>query len=230
MTGGAVRLGRELALGLAAEGYDIALHYYRSAKEAQQTAKVIGKLEVNVSLHALDLMHPASAGKLVDAAIKEHPGLELLVNSASIFDPGTYLETDEDLFNRHFALNFRAPFFLTQRFAQKAKQAKHVVNILDTAIQRNSQHRFAYLLSKKAFKDFTEMAAIALGPNIRVNGIAPGTVLPQPEDVPTREKLAKLPLKKDCGPEDILKALHYLVDAEGITGQILFVDGGRHLL
>lgn len=231
VTGAAKRLGREIALHLAREGYDIALHYRTSQAEAEKTAAEIRALGRRCEMFSADLADTKNLAPLVEKARAAFPGLSVLVNSASVFDRGNLLESDEAFYRRQFSINFDAPVFLTRAFAKAAGRGT-VVNLLDSRIAADSHPYFFYLLSKKALADFTRMAAAELGPKIRVNGVCPGYVLP-PEgwDDHYRATLEKkLPLGKTATAQDVARAAHTLIANESLTGQLLFIDGGEHLL
>jgi pteridine reductase len=228
VTGGAVRLGRALALALAADGYDIALHYGRSAAAAEQTAAEIRANGVECRLFAHDLADTAGLAGLMTAVRAAFPRLNLLINSASAYGQAPIGLTTAELFDQQFAVNLRAPFFLTQAFAQQVG-AGQVINILDNKIGFNQFQYAAYLLSKKALAEFTRMAALEFAPALRINGIAPGVVLP----AGTRSaayvawRIEGIPLRRQGDVEDITAALRYLIGASFVSGQILTVDGGE---
>jgi NAD(P)-dependent dehydrogenase (short-subunit alcohol dehydrogenase family) len=230
VTGGAKRIGRDIALTLARKGFDIALHFRASGDDAQATADEIRRIGRQCEPLEADLADPAQVQALLPAAMRALPHCNLLVNNASVFDRGEFRDTTEELFERTMNVNFRAPFFLARDFARLCKTG-HIINLLDAKIARTSVAYFAYTLSKKALAEFTRMAAKVLAPNIRVNGICPGPMLPPPgQSAESLQKLAAtVPLGRVGDPQDIASAVAYLVDNEFITGQWLFVDGGQHL-
>lgn len=231
VTGASKRIGRQIALTLAADGWDIAVHYRGSQKEAMATAQEIRALGRRCELFEADLGDMRQVERLVPAVADAMPGLELLVNNASIFEPASFLETQEAFFDRIFTINFKSCFFLARDFARICRKGQ-IVNMLDTKIARSaSPSYFAYTLGKKALAAFTEMAAKELAPDIRVNGICPGPILPPPgKDSDYLEKFAgRVPLKRIGSPELIVDAILFLVRNSYVTGQWLFVDGGEHL-
>jgi pteridine reductase len=231
VTGGARRLGSEIALHLAAKGYDIALHYNRSASEAAYVARRIGELGVRCELLQADLEDAGSYMPLIRQAHGAFPHLCALVNNASVFDVGSFLDGDVALYEREFRTNTQAPIFLTQAYAQVVGKG-HVVNMLDTCVTQHKHSYFYYLLSKKTLFEFTKMAAMELAPAIRVNGVAPGYILPADgwgEDYRARLE-ARLPMRRTATVGDIVQAVELLVTTDAMTGQCLFIDGGEHLL
>ncbi len=230
ITGSAKRLGKAMALGLASQGYDIALHYNHSHTDALRTAELIREQGRVCELFRCNLYNLPEVRGLVPRVIDKMPQCEILINNASMFDRHDFFHVTEDSLDRDMQINFKVPFFLTQTFSG-TKSARLVINMLDTRISGMDTEHFTYYLSKRALADFTKMAAKVLGPRIRVNGICPGPILAPPgEDAEYLEEIAKrIPLKKAGNPDYILSALIYLLENEFITGELLFVDGGEHL-
>lgn len=230
VTGGAIRLGRAIALALASAGYDIALHYGRSADAAEISAAEIRALGVACHLLNHDLADVDGLADLVARAKTALPHLGILVNSASAYTQATLATTTPAIFDQQFAVNLRAPFFLTQAFAQQLG-AGHVINIIDNKIAFHQYQYAAYLLAKQALAEFTRMAALELAPAIQVNGVAPGVVLPattrSPEYVAWR--IQGIPLQRQGSTNDITGTILFLLNSPFITGQILIVDGGEGL-
>ncbi len=230
VTGGAKRIGAAIARALARSGYDVALHYLNSAEAAERTAAEIEGLGRRCRPFRCDLNdHDETAGLIGE--VREHfTDLNVLVNNASIFQGGTLADTAPDLLERHFNINFRAPFFLTQAFAEGCAEG-HVINVLDTRVSRSDPHHAAYTLSKKALLELTRMAARELGPAIRVNGVAPGMILPPPGGVmdELERRSAGLPLKRIGDTDNLVAAVIFLLDNPFVTGECIYVDGGEHL-
>ena len=158
--------------------------------------------------------------------------ITLLVNSASIFEKCKFTETEEDIFDRHMNINFKAPFFLSQDFAKQCTNNGHIVNICDTFTNKRKTSYFAYLLSKKVFRSFSKMAAAELAPKIRVNAVLPGAVEEYSENVDPQfleKRINELPMKKLVKVDEIIKAILQLEESN-LTGQELFLDGGEQLL
>lgn len=231
ITGGAKRLGQAIALQLASQGYDIALHYHSSKIEAAKTQQLILAKGVRCELFACDLAHERDVLRLMTDVVKSFKDVTVLVNNASIFIPNRFGAQDLTLFKSHWDINFKAPYILSCEFARLVKKGQ-IINFIDTNVVKNVSHHEDYLLTKKSLADFTKMAAASWGPHIRVNGISPGMILApvnnQPDD---RQKRAnRIPLKKVGNPTYILKALSSILANEYITGQIMTVDGGEALI
>ena len=230
VTGGARRIGAAIAKALALHGYDVALHYHTSAEPAERTARDIEDLGRRCRLFRCDLNDHDGTAALVPAVREHFPRLNVLVNNASVFERGTLRETGRDLFERHFNIHFKAPFFLTQAFAESCPEGQ-VINILDTRVRRSDPHHTAYTLSKKALLELTRVAARELGPGIRVNGVAPGMILPPPGGVvdELERRSAGLPLKRIGDTANVVAAVLFLIDNPFVTGECVYVDGGEHL-
>ena len=228
VTGGAIRVGRSIALALAREGYDVAIHYNSSSDGAQKTLE---ELKITGGSHAsfpLDLSETGKINEFVRNVKDKMGGLDVLVNSASVYDKANLRDTDPELFEKQFRINLEAPFFLTSAFARHAGRG-HILNIIDNKIAFQQFSYAAYLLSKKGLAEFTKLAALELAPEIRVNGVAPGVTLPPPDrsEEYLNWRIQGIPLQKSGDPEFIAEAVLFFLRSEFITGQILMVDGGE---
>ncbi|NQT26057.1 SDR family oxidoreductase [candidate division KSB1 bacterium] len=230
ITGGAKRIGKAIAIALAERGFDIALHYQNSEKAAEETASDIRKLGVECVLFRCDLSDMQAVSELIPSVQNTLGQCDLLVNNASIFERAPLLETSLELMERTIQINLKAPIVLSKAFAKDGNQG-HIINLLDTKITVDRSPYFIYTLTKKAIHDFTRMAAVELGPHIRVNGIAPGLILPSVDSSPEDfERMGeKTPLQMTGDPSNIIQAVLYLLDNLFVTGECLFVDGGEHL-
>ena len=231
VTGAAKRLGRQVALLLAKEGYQIALHYHRSKLEAMSTAQAIYKTGVRCELFSCDLADEAQTLKLVPQVFKAFPNLNVLVNSASIFIPNRFGAADLTLFKTHWDINFKAPYILTCEFARLVKRGQ-VINFIDANVVKHKTDYADYLMAKKALLEFTKMAAVQWGPRIRVNGISPGMILaPVNNQQDDRIKRAhQIPLQRTGRPAHILQSVQFLLENDYLTGQIIANDGGEGLI
>jgi len=230
ITGGAKRIGRAVAHGLAERGYDIALHYRASKAEADKLAAEIHKKGCECALFQADLENREDVKNLIPRVINHFPDCRLLVNNASIFYRMEFLETDEKNLDQFLQIHLKTPFFLSQAFAKYCEKGL-IINMLDSKISKNPIRYFSYVLSKKALAALTTLSAKALGPEVRVNGIAPGIILPSSEssEKEIEQMAAQLPLGKKGNTGDVVSAVFSLIDNTYMTGQILYVDGGDHL-
>lgn len=231
ITGGARRIGRAIALRLADLGFSIALHYNGSREDAERVGDELRRAGARCSLFQCDFDDGDAVLRLIGDVVATCPDLSALVNNASIFERGPLLETDPTLFDRHFRINLRAPFFLTRDFARRRRRG-HVINLVDTKINRNADPYFAYTLTKKTLYEFTKMAAVQLGPQVRVNAVGPGLVLPPPgkDESYLAEQARSIPLQRHGDAASVCDAVAFLVKNTFVTGQVIYVDGGAHLL
>ena len=232
VTGGAVRVGRAITEALAREGMRVVVHYNSSSGPADEVCDEIRRGGGEAVAIGADLSKVEEVKRLADEARDAFGGIDVLVNNASVFPAERLEEVDEELFDRTMAINLRAPFFLTKHLAPTLRERRGtVINLCDLAGLQPWAAYAAHSVSKAGLVHLTRVAARSLAPEVRVNGIAPGTVLP-PEDM-SEEEVAKLaertPLKRNGSPGDVVHALLYLLRADFVTGEILLVDGGRTL-
>ncbi|MGE0375799.1 MAG: SDR family oxidoreductase [Planctomycetaceae bacterium] len=234
VTGGAVRVGRALCLMLARNGARICLHYGRSRDAAEQTALDIRALGGEVVTVQSDLLQPELAAEtILSAAVQSFGRINVLVNSAAIFEPGTLRDTTPDDWDRHQRINLLAPVCLSRRFADHVPSDGQgaIINIADWRALRPQPGHLAYTLSKAGLVCLTQILAQELAPRIRVNAIAPGAILPSTSADPSEfEQLAEvIPLGRTGHPGDIAGAALYLLQSDFVTGEVLHVTGGQHL-
>ena len=236
ITGGARRLGRGMVKALHGSGMDIVVHYYSSEIEAHDLKKELEKNRANsIFLVKGNLREPLMAKQIISSAIEHFGRLDLLVNNASSFFPTNLNNTSLNQFNELIDTNFMAPYLLSQAGANYFRKNKGaIVNITDIYADRPLKSHSVYSASKAALKSLTQSLARELAPYIRVNAIAPGNIL-WPEGQAFGEKQQNLidstPLKRIGTPADIEKALLFLwQDAPFITGQTLYIDGGRSIV
>lgn len=230
VTGGAIRVGRAIALELARNGYTIALHYNSSAEKALETMGEIRRMGGQVEGFQQDLSQTEELSTFFDRVLEKMGRLDVLVNSASVYDPGVIRDTNLDLYRKQFLVNLDAPFFLTRSFANRC-EGGHIINIIDNKIATRQFQYSAYLLSKKALAELTTLSAVELAPGFRVNGVAPGVTLPPPDRSPEYLEWRRrgIPLQELGDPDYIAKAVTFFLSSDFITGQILHVDGGESI-
>ncbi|MGJ8602503.1 MAG: SDR family oxidoreductase [Marivita sp.] len=243
ITGAGKRLGRAMALYLADRGYDIAVHYASSQREAEEVADLIrakGRMACTVQA---DLLNETATQALTDSAIAGLGGpLTVLINNASIFEYDTLGTATRESWDRHLESNLRAPFVLTQCFAAQLPGAQTdaqgepvasglVINMIDQRVRKLTPEFMSYTIAKMGLWAFTQTAAQALAPTCRVNAIGPGPTLRggrQSEAHFAKQRAATI-LERGANTSDITAALGYFLDAPAVTGQLLCVDGGQHL-
>ncbi len=234
VTGGGKRLGRAIALGLASAGADVFVHYRRSAEDAEQTVAEIRRGGGRAASGAMDLADPAQAPGLVEVATNALGPVSILINSASGFPVDSLGDVTLAQWRRTQDLTLATPVFLTQAFAAALPAEEHgvVVNLTDVRTLTPYRTHFSYVVAKGGIDTFTRAAALALAPRIRVNAVALGVILPPPgEDAEYVTRLAAdLPLPWPGGPAPVVEAVRSLIVNDFVTGEIVRVDGGGHLV
>jgi NAD(P)-dependent dehydrogenase (short-subunit alcohol dehydrogenase family) len=230
VTGAARRLGRMFALACGRAGADVIIHHGHSQAEAESLRDEIASLGRRAWILASDFSHPESVSQLIDDACELSP-LYGLVNSASIFEPLSVHDTTLDDWNRHIDINLTAPFLLCQAFAKHVKEGR-IVNILDWRALRPGADHFPYTVTKSALAAMTKSLAIAFAPHITVNGLALGAILPPADSQSASEKIIEaVPAQRWSEPGEVEEALLFLLSGPAyITGEIIHLDGGRHLV
>ncbi len=229
VTGAARRLGRHIALSLAERGMHVIVHYATSRREAEETASLVREKGVRAWLIQADFSSTDEPEAFAEKCGEVSPEVTVLINSASIFRHGSILDAPIVEFIDNFRINALAPLELCRWFAGQASFGS-IVNLLDARMDDYVRDHIPYALSKLTLNSMTRILSLELAPEIRVNAVAPGVVLPPPgEDEEYLKKWAATnPLKTSGSPADISEAVLYLVDADFVTGQVIYVDGGRH--
>ena len=232
VTGGAVRIGRAIARALADAGAGVVIHYrgsHGAAREARDEIRARGGRAWTLRA---DLARDAAAEALVGRAARlAGAPVDILVNNAAVFHRDPLSRADGSALRSEFAVNLFAPLLLLRALAAQGRRGV-AINLLDRRIEGLDVACGPYVLSKKALAEATRLAARAFAPRVRVNGVAPGAILPPPGRGPgyLKVRAGPVPLRRQCTPEDVAGAVLFLVRAEAVTGQIVFVDGGQHLL
>jgi NAD(P)-dependent dehydrogenase (short-subunit alcohol dehydrogenase family) len=236
VTGGARRIGAAIVVSLARYGYAVAIHANRSRTAAEALAREITNAAGRAVVVDGDLADHDAVMALVPSAAAALGPLTLLVNNAGEFEPDEIGTLEPALFDRHFAVNLRAPLFLAQTFAAQASSTQalanpSIVNLLDQRVLRPTPRFLSYGIAKSALHAATTTLAQALAPRVRVNAVAPGPTLPNPRqtvDAFLRYGQA-MPLGHGATPEEIASAVLYLAEASSVTGVTIAVDGGQHI-
>jgi NAD(P)-dependent dehydrogenase (short-subunit alcohol dehydrogenase family) len=229
VTGAARRVGRVLALALADAGANVVVHFHTSHGEAEQTAAAIEARGGRAALVRGDVARHDDVARIIDCAQREFGGLDILVNSASVFERKPLLDITEADWDRVLAVNLKGPFMLSQAAAPLLRRHGGViVNILDLSALQPWPSFAHHAVSKAGLLQLTRVLARALAPDVRVNAISPGTVL-APEEHAGDDGERRLTARAG-DPADVVEALLYLVRSDFVTGENLVVDGGRMLL
>ena len=232
ITGAAKRIGRSLALAVARAGSDVVIHFGDSLSDAESLRDEIQALGRKAFLLQADLADPTQAVSLMPHARAFGP-IYALVNNAAIFEPLTWDNCSLEDWNKHLMINLTVPFLLSQAFAQDSepKGNRRIVNLLDWRAERPGADHLPYTISKAALAALTRSLAIALAPDVTVNALALGAVLLPSDGKATTDILDRVPAHRWADLEEVGKALLFLLDGPTyITGEIIHVDGGRHLL
>jgi len=242
VTGAARRIGRAIARDLAAHGWDVAVHYHGSADEA---GGLVGEIEASgrraVALQA-DLAQEAEAAGLVARAYERLGSISLLVNNAAIFEHDLPRTADAVTWQRHMAINLRAPLVLTQGLLAQLPPAPdgepaepgieaNVINLIDQRVLNLTPHYTSYTVSKAGLWALTRHLALALAPRVRVNAIGPGIVLPPPgAGAESLEAMRRaMPLRRGADVDEVCACVRFLLATPSLTGQMIALDGGQHL-
>ena len=232
ITGAARRVGRSLALAAARAGADIVLHYGQSRREAEELAVEIRALGRHAELLSADLNDAQQVEQLAQAALQNGP-LDGLINNASLFEPLSWDQTDLTEWNRHLMVNLTTPFLLSQAFARAlpADAQGRIINLLDWRALRPGPDHLPYTISKAALAALTRSLAAALAPRITVNGLALGAILPPSDGGDAEGVLRLVPAGRWAELCELDEAVLFLLSGPAyLTGEIIHLDGGRHLL
>ncbi len=231
ITGSARRLGKEISLVCAAAGFDVIIHSNKSQNEAQSLIEQIHKIGGRARNISADFSDPVKAAETFTKVFAEEKNLFALINNASIFEPGSFLESSYESWKSNFDINLTVPFLLSQSFAKHmAKNKGRIINILDWRALRPGKDHFAYTISKSALASMTKSMAVALAPDIVVNGLALGAILP-PSDGGSGSIISPVPAGRWATIKEFTDSILFLLTGpEYITGEIIHLDGGRHLV
>ena len=233
ITGAGKRVGKVLALNMAQHGWRVGLHYKSSSEGAEAVATLIQDTGGQAYALQADLADSDQVESLIPHCIEALGTPTCLINNASLFEPDTLQSLTLDGWDAHLNINLKAPIMLSQAFARSLGEQGmgNIINILDQKVWRLTPHYFSYTISKAALWTATQTLAQALAPRIRVNGIGPGPTLPNTRQSwqEFEQQCASLPLERGTTPEEIADAVRFILDAPAMTGQMIALDGGRHL-
>jgi pteridine reductase len=233
VTGGASRVGRAISSALAQHGCHLVVHYHRSAQAAEEVVRMARSIGVRAIRAQADLRREEDVEALFASVDEGFDRLDILVNSAADMQAGDLRSATINDWEQTINLNLRAPFLCTQQAARRmGGRSGVIINISDVAAAKTWTRFPVYSISKAGLEMLTRLAARSLGPQIRVNAIAPGLVLRAPDTDPERwENLYRaLPLGRPGSPDDVARGVIFLCQNEFITGETLFIDGGRQLI
>ncbi|MBM3486368.1 MAG: SDR family oxidoreductase [Alphaproteobacteria bacterium] len=233
VTGAGRRIGRTIAEALAGLGYSVAIHFQRSRADAEAVAHAIVAAGGRAAVLAADLGREAETRTLVARAAAALGPLTCLVNNASVFDADSIASATRESWDAHMEVNLRAPFVLMQDFAAQLPHdaTGNVINLLDERVWNPTPYFVSYTVSKIGLWTLTQTLALALAPRVRVNAIGPGPTLPSARQslAQFERQWAAMPLKRGTTPDEIAAAVRFILDSPAMTGQMIALDGGRHL-
>tara|TARA_B100000686_G_scaffold263167_1_gene276788 strand:- start:123 stop:872 length:750 start_codon:yes stop_codon:yes gene_type:complete len=233
ITGAATRVGRAIALHFAEKGWNVALHYFRSSSKALKLKKIIEQNWVKAALIKADMRNPKQVEKIMLIAKKKLGTIDCLINNAALFEKDDILNFTSKSWNEHLNINLLAPAILTKQFAKQApkKTVSNIINIIDQRIFNLTPFFMSYTISKSGLQTLTKTMAMRLGPNIKINGIAPGPTIKSKRqtDRHFKNQVQSTLLKKSVRLEDICDTVEFLINNNSITGQIIAVDSGQNL-
>jgi NAD(P)-dependent dehydrogenase (short-subunit alcohol dehydrogenase family) len=221
-----------MVMMLAEQGAKVIIHHGHSHDEAERTRDEIQSNGGMAYILQADLNDHQQVEKLIRDTQKIGR-ISAIVNNAAIFDPINFKETDLDIWNRHININLTAPFLLSQLFASSisSEETGKIINIVDWRALRPQADHFPYTISKAGLIALTKSLAVALAPNIQVNGLALGAILPPSDGSATNDILQNVPANRWANIKEVNESLLFLLTGpEYITGEIIHIDGGRHLI
>ena len=233
ITGAARRIGRAIALALAERGWNIAVHYHQSESDAEKLITEIESFGVKAIKIRCDLTNPDAVDQLIPLCRKQLAAPTCIINNASAFQPDRVPELTDDLWEAHLAINLKAPVFLAQSLVKHLPDGTdgNIINIIDQRVWRLTPDFFSYTISKAGLWTATRTLAQAMAPRVRVNAVGPGPVLKsvhQTDDDFAGEVRSTL-LKQAPMPEDIARAVLFILETSAMTGQMIALDSGQHL-
>ena len=241
VTGAARRVGRAMAIGLASEGARVVIHYGRSRSDAEATVEEAIALGSEAVAMSADLSEPESISSLFDGIDDRFGGLDVLINSAARFDSGPFEGISHEAWQRSLDVNLTAPFLCSQRAARLMRKSAHlrdgaavIINMADLSGIHPWRQHVQHGVSKAGLLHLTRIMARELAPDVRVNAIVPGAILPPPGVEVSDERWTgvsdRVPLERTGHPADIVQSMFHLIAADFVTGSVLHVDGGESLL
>jgi NAD(P)-dependent dehydrogenase (short-subunit alcohol dehydrogenase family) len=233
VTGAAKRIGKSIALRLAENGWNVAIHYRNSAAKAEAVAAEVRLRGGKAMTIEADLCHEHEVEAIVPKVADQLGPLSLLVNNASVFEMDKAETATRASWDKHIETNLRAPFVLSQAFARQftADSGGNIINLLDQRVWKLTPYFVSYTIAKMGLWTLTRTLALSYAPRIRVNGIGPGPTLPSPRQSPEQfaQQSAAMPLGHGATPREIARAVLFILETPSMTGQMIALDGGEHL-
>ena len=233
VTGAAKRIGKSIAMRLAEDGWNVAIHYRSSAAMAEAVAAEARLRGVKAMTVEADLANEREVEGIIPRVADQLGEVSLLVNNASVFEMDKAETATRASWDKHIETNLRAPFVLSQAFARQftGDREGNIINLLDQRVWKLTPYFVSYTVAKMGLWTLTRSLALSYAPRIRVNGIEPGPTLPSPRQTPEQfaQQSAAMPLGHGATPREIARAVQFILDSPSMTGQMIALDGGEHL-
>lgn len=230
ITGAGNRIGKSLAIYLAEQGANIAIHYASDLEGAEETARLVEEKGRKAWIFQADFAYPENSISLINRVFEE-TSIFGLIHNAAIFDPFKIQDITIDDWQRHLNINLTTPFFLSQVFAKKISSEGRIITMLDWRALRPGKDHLPYTISKAGLAALTKSLAVALAPEIVVNGIALGAILPPVDGGSPEKAVSSLPISRWADLSEVHETVQFLLAGpKYITGEIIYLDGGRHLV
>ncbi len=232
ITGGAQRIGQSMARFLVESGYNVAIQYNNSSKEAKTLVNQFSDLKVKFLAYKFNFENDSNIQKFFNNIQKDYGKVDILINNASTFEFDTINSSNEKIFNKHINVNLKAPFFLSQAFVNKLGKNKGlIINIIDQRVTNITPYFTSYTISKCGLYSLTKSLSLSLAPKIRVNGISPGPTLmsKNQNEQQFKKQISRTPLRKQIKLDEINRAVYYLINNQSVTGEVLTLDSGQSL-
>jgi NAD(P)-dependent dehydrogenase (short-subunit alcohol dehydrogenase family) len=231
ITGAPKRIGREIALSLASEGMNVVVHFRRSSEEAYELCQELKDNGVNSWALPADFQKPEEYENFFEQARAKAGAIDALINNASIFPVDTLEDLSFNGLMQNIEVNAWVPFLLGRTFARKANSHGNIINLVDSRMTSYDWNHVGYILSKQVLASLTAMMAIRFAPKVAVNAVAPGLILPPPgkDETYLEKQINTVPMRKHGHPKDVADAVIFLLKSSFVTGETIYIDGGRHL-
>ncbi len=231
ITGASKRIGNAMAIYLAKKGYNIAIHYNKSKKDAELLKSKVEEFGVSSEIFRLNLQNISDLNIWFKKIVSFFNGVDVLINNASVFEYDSLKLSSNESFDKHINVNLKAPFFLSKFFVENLKNKGNIINILDQRVLNITPYFTSYTISKSGLYTLTKSLALSLAPKVRVNAIGPGPTLKsdRQSELQFRQQINRTPLKKQVNLDEINSAINFLISSDSVTGQIILLDSGQNM-
>ncbi|MAH78791.1 MAG: SDR family oxidoreductase [Rickettsiales bacterium TMED254] len=231
ITGASKRIGNAMAINLAKKGYNIAIHYNKSKRDAELLKSKVEKFGISSEIFRLNLQNISGLDIWFKKIVSFFNGVDILINNASVFEYDSLKLSSNESFDKHISINLKAPFFLSKFFVENLKNKGNIINIIDQRVLNITPYFTSYTISKSGLYTLTKSLALSLAPKVRVNAIGPGPTLrsERQSELQFRQQINRTPLKKQVNLDEINSAINFLISSDSVTGQIILLDSGQNM-